>query len=273
MLWRGLYRHNYFTMKNRIFIRSLAITVIGFFLLYQSAFAQQKAEPADSLERAGELFRTGDEQAGLDLYQDILNDHPQNLEALWNTAVIFARMGYRQASEEAQREYYEKAINAAERALRHHPDSGYSHYAMAVAKGRLTEVLDTGDRIETSNEIKDHLQKASDKLPRFAPVWHLYGVWHSDVANVSGIGRAAAGLFSEGLPDASNEKAEAYLKRAISLRSDNILFRLDLAKHYLKTDREDEAKKVLSGLVSLEPTMKGDEKLLQEAREMLRNLS
>jgi tetratricopeptide (TPR) repeat protein len=260
-------------MTFRIASRSLLFAALSLILLFEPVHSQPLKSSADSLDRAGDLFRTGDEQQGLDLYLDILEDYPENMEALWNTAVIYARMGYRQSDEEDQKEYYDKALDAAEKALEYHPDSGYAHYAMAVAKGRMTEVLDTDDKIESSNEIRNHLQNATEKLPQFAPVWHLYGVWHSDVANVSGIGRAAAGLFGEGLPDASNEKAEMYLKRAISLRSDNILFRLDLAKHYLKNDREDEAREVLANLLSLEPRMKGDENLLQEAQEMLQDLS
>ncbi|PWN07981.1 tetratricopeptide repeat protein [Rhodohalobacter mucosus] len=260
-------------MITRYLFRITLLAVLISAISIGRACSQQSGPLNTSLEKAGELFRTGNEEEGLQLYQNILEEHPQNLEALWNTAVIYARMGYRQAGEADQKEYYDKSLEAAQKALRYHPESGYAHYAMAVAKGRMTEVLDTGERIETSNEIKDHLQQATDKLPRFAPVWHLYGVWHSDVANVSGLGRAAAGLFGEGLPDASNEKAEAFLKRAISLNSDNILFRMDLAKHYLKTDRGNDAKEVLNELLSLEPQMKGDEKLLEEAEEMLRNLS
>lgn len=259
-------------MTIRIVSRLLLFAALSLFFLYEPVHSQPLKSSADSLDKAGELFRSGEERQGLELYLQILEDYPENLEALWNTAVIYARIGYRQTTEKGQKQYYDKALNTAQKALTHHPESGYAQYALAVAKGRMTEVLDTDDKIETSNEIRNHLQKATDKLPEFAPVWHLYGVWHSDVANVSGIGKAAAGLFGEGLPDASNEKAETYLKRAISLRGDNILFRLDLAKHYLKTDREDEAREVLYNLLSLEPRMKGDENLLQEAEEMLQNL-
>lgn len=254
-------------------IRSLLLALVCSFTPIQGVYSQDAGSVNDTLEKAGELFRTGEEQEGLNLYLEILDEHPQNLEALWNTAVIYARIGYRQENEEDQKRYYEKALEIAQQAVEHHSESGYAHYAIAVAKGRMTEVLDTGERIETSNQIKEHLKKATDKLPTFGPVWHLYGVWHSDVANVSGLGRAAAGLFSEGLPDASNEKAETYLRRAISLRGDNILFRLDLARHYIKVDREDNAKDVLTDLLNLEPHMKGDEELLEEAEEMLQNLS
>ncbi|MDX1590538.1 MAG: hypothetical protein R3283_01165 [Balneolaceae bacterium] len=260
-------------MTIRTFSLFLLLTVLGLLLSVAPLYSQQNEALQDSLNRASELFRTGEEQEGLDLYLKILEDYPTNLEALWNTTVIYARIGHRADTENRKRNNFEKAMDYAQRALEHHPESGYAHYAMAVAKGRMTEVLDTGDSIENSNDMKDHLQEAADKLPDFAPLWHLYGVWHSDVANVSGIGRAAAGLFGEGLPDASNEKAEEYLKRAISLDSDNILFRMDLARHYRDTDQQEEAVDTLQELLKLEPRMQGDERMLNQAKEMLQDFS
>ena len=260
-------------MTIRTFSLFLLLTILGLLLSAAPLYSQQNEALQDSLKRASELFRTGEEQEGLDLYLEILEDYPTNLEALWNTTVIYARMGHRADSESRKRNNFEKAMEYAQRALEHHPGSGYAHYAMAVAKGRMTEVLDTGDSIENSNDMKDHLQKAAEKLPDFAPLWHLYGVWHSDVANVSGIGRAAAGLFGEGLPDASNEKAEEYLKRAISLDSDNILFRMDLARHYRDTDQKEKAVDTLQELLKLEPKMQGDQRMLNQAEEMLQDFS
>jgi predicted Zn-dependent protease len=102
-------------------------------------------------------------------------------------------------------------------------------------------------------------------------VWHLYGVWHSDIANLSGTIKAAATLFG-GIPDASNEKAEEYLSKAITLDSENILFRLDFAKHYLKVDHPAEARALLENIIATEPQMKDDPAYIEEAKEMLHEI-
>lgn len=227
----------------------------------------------EMLEKAENLHMTGEEQQSLDVYLDILDRDSDNLEALWNATVLHTKIGHRQDSEEDMADHYEKAGELADKALEHHSDSGYAYYAKAVSKARMTEVLDTRDKIEASHEIKENIEKASERLPDFAPAWHLYGVWHSDVANTSSVERAAAGLFSKGVPEASNDKAEEYLLKATEMDEDNILFLQDLAKHYLKVDKPEEAKEVLSEILKAEPVMKDDEAYQQEARDLLSDLN
>lgn len=123
-----------------------------------------------------------------------------------------------------------------------------------------------------AHEIREHLEKAAEYEPDFAPVWHLWGVWHSDVANISSAERTAASLISEGIPEADNETAEEYLKKAIELDDEHILFRLDLARHYLEIGEDEKAKEVLEKLIELEPQTKDDPGKLDEANELLENL-
>lgn len=226
----------------------------------------------EMLEKANNLHMTGEEQESLDVYLDVLDRDSDNLEALWNATVLHTKIGHRKDSEEEMADHYEKAGELADRALEHHGDSGYAFYAKAVATARMTEILDTGDKIEASHEIKENIEKASERLPDFAPVWHLYGVWHSDVANTSSAEKMAAGLFSKGVPDASNDKAEEYLLKATEMDEENILFLQDLAKHYLKVDKPEKAKEVLSKILEVEPVMKDDEAYQQEAKDLLSDL-
>jgi len=240
-----------------------------------AGFAQSSATSKQTLENrletAYDLHMSGKEQESLDIYKDVLDDDSDNLDALWNTAVLHAKIGYRKESEQEMKEHFETAVALAERAVENHPESGYGYYAMAVATGRLTKLMGTGDRIDASRKVKKNIEKASELIPGFAPVWHLYGVWHSDVANMSGAVKAAAGLFSSGIPDASNEKAEEYLKKAISMDKDNILFHLDLAKHYLKVEQPEKAKQLLEEILTIEPQMKDDPGYVDEAKELLEN--
>lgn len=221
------------------------------------------------LERAQDLHMSGDEQQALSLYRDILEEDSNNLEALWNSSVIYAKIGHRKKRKKEKREDFKKSMNLAERAVNNHPDSGHAYYAMAVATGRMTEVMGPGGKIDASRKVKRNISKAAELSPDFAPIWHLYGVWHSDVANMSGAVKAAAGLFSGGIPDASNEKAEEYLQKAISMDEDNILFHLDLARHYLEVDRRGSARSLLEEILTMEPQMKDDPRYIEEAEKLL----
>lgn len=221
------------------------------------------------LKEANEMHMSGKEEKSLELYEEVLEREETNLDALWNAAVLYSKKGYRKDSEDKMEEMYTKALNLSERALEHHGDDGYAFYAYAVSKARMTEVMGRRNKIRASKEIKENLEKAVDRLTDFAPVWHLFGVWHSDVANVSRAEKAAARLISGGLPDASNENAEKYLKKAVEMDEDNILFRLDLAKHYLEVDNNDAAREQLQQILELDPKMQDDPMYKEEAEKLL----
>lgn len=245
------------------------LPLIWLFIITDAAIGQATDSINQLTDTATEKFERGDEREALEIFEEVLKKDPVNYKALWNTSLLYAREGYRLESEDDQREKYRKALDLAEKAIEHHPDKGHSYYVYSVAKGRMTELMRTRDRIRAAHEIRDSIEKASQMIPDYAPAWHLYGVWHSDVSNVSRTERMAARFISGGLPRGSNEKAEEYLKKAIELDGNSILFRIDLARHYLQTGEDGQAKQVLEEIIIMEPTTKDDPEKIEEAREML----
>lgn len=260
----------------RKLIHLLLLFIIVFPPIADIGLAQLSDSDSQSIEKkletANELHMTGKEHESLSIYEEVLNEDADNIDALWNATVLHAKIGHRQESESDKRKHYEKARDLAERAVENHSENGYAFYARAVAIGRMTEVMSRGDKIDASRKVKENIEKASELIPDFAPVWHLFGVWHSDVANMSGAVKTAAGLFSGGIPDASNEKAEEYLEKAISMDQDNILFRLDLARHYLEVDNESRARTLLEEVTHMDPQMKDDLDYKEEAKSLLSDL-
>jgi FimV-like protein len=229
-------------------------------------------EIEEMVKEASEKFDQGEEEESLELFLKVLEADGENYDALWNTSIIYARMGFRLDSESEMEEYFEKALEYAEKAKEYHSDKGRSYYAYAVALGRMTEVIGTRDRIRAAHDIGENVSKAAELEPDYAPIWHLYGVWHSDVANVSRAERTAARLVSGGLPDGSNEKAEEYLNKAIEMDEESILFRMDLARHYIEIGEDDKAREVLEAILEMEPRTKDDPDKLKEAEELLGDL-
>lgn len=225
------------------------------------------------LEQAEERFENHDDEGSLELYLKVLDKDDENLEALWNAAIIKVRIGFRQDDENVQGDYYQRAFELAEKALHLYPDDGHANYAWAAAQGRMTDLIGTRDRIRAAHEIEEKISKAAEKIPDYAPVWHIWGVWHSEVANVSRAERTAARFISGGLPDGSNEKAEEYLNKAIDLDGENILFRLDLARHFIEIGENEQAKELLEKIVEMEPKSKDDPGKLEEAEELLNKLN
>jgi FimV-like protein len=255
-----------------LFIVLILFTKSPCVLNAQSSENLKSDEIEKKLERAKEKFQTGDEEESLKLYLEILDSEAENYDALWNSSLIYARKGFRMESESDQEEYFNKALEKAQKAKEYHDDKGRSYYAYAVAKGRMTDLMGNRDRIRAAHEIKENISKAAELEPDYAPIWHLYGVWHSDVANVSRGERIAARVISGGVPDASNEKAEEYLKKAIEMDSGSILFKMDLTRHYIEIGEDEKAKTLLEEILEMEPVTKDDPGKLEEAEKLLSEL-
>lgn len=255
------------------------LLIIGMVLWPATLIASDLSAANDSdidelIEEAEELTENLEEEKALELYKKVLEVDEEHYEALWNASLLTTRKYYRVDDEDEQKEGYTKALEIAERAVELHPDKGHSHYVYAVAKGRLSDLEGTRDMIEASHEIEERIEKAAEMIPDYPPVWHLWGLWHSDIADANRAERAAARMVSDGLPDdAEEDKAEKYLKKAIDMMPESILFRVDLAKHYLSVDKEDEAKEVLEEAASMEVKMMDDDDKKEEAKELLKELT
>lgn len=256
-------------------IQFLSILTVLFFqeIAYSQSGDENNTNGQTALiEEAKEKLNRGEEEESLKLFKKVLQRDGENLDALWNSAVIYAQKGNRTENEEEKEKYFDKGLELAEKAKSLYEDEGFPYYAYAVVIARKTNILGTREKINASYEIKENIEIAARKLTDFAPVWHLYGVWHSDIANVSGVESAAAGLVSEGVPDASNEKAEEYLLKAVELDRENVLFNFDLAKHYLEVDDREKSIEVLEKVIEMEPMMKDDSKYIKKAKELLQTM-
>ena len=250
------------------------VSLLGiFFFLAEPDTTSSVTEIEELLLQAEEKFENKDEEAALELYLEVLDHDPEHFEALWNASLNYSRIGFRFDNEEDQKNYFEKAKDLAEKAVELYPEEGKSHYVKAVAVGRMADVVGTRERISSAHDIRDSVEKSIELNPDYAPAWHLYGVWQSEVANVGRAERTAARFISRGIPDgASDDTAEEYLKKAIDLDSDNILFRLDLAHHYLRSGQDEKAIPVLEKILEMEPDLKDDPEHIKEAQELLSDL-
>lgn len=257
-----------------------------FFLIHTSVFlllisagvstslCQGNTDVSELLRQAEIKMNEADEPAAMELYEQAINEDPENYEALWNLSLLYSKKGQRQELEEDMEQYFERGKELAQLTLDYHPEKTYSHYVFAVATGRLADISSPRERIRASEQIKEHVDIALELDPENEAAWHLLGVWHSRAANLSRAERWAANLLFGGAPEgASNHEAERCLKRAIELDPGNILFHLDLARLYTTIERREEARDVLNRILELEPREIDDPEHLEEASEMLSELS
>jgi len=226
------------------------------------------------LEEAEEKFEIGEEEKALEIYLSILTQDPVNYEALWNTSFIYTRKARRQTTYINQEAYYRKAREFAQNCIDAHPDKPRSHYVFALASAGLADDMpNSSERIQLIWDMKEYSEQALKMDPDYAPAWHLKGVWHSKIANISRAERMAAKLLFGKLPEgASNKKAEEHLQRAIDMDQDVIVFKLDLAQHYQETGQHQKALPLLESVLEMTPTSQNDQLDLKEARERYEEL-
>ncbi len=254
-------------------IPKFAFTLIFLCLATIQLKAQQQTEQVESmLDEAAQLMDEHDDNGALQIYLNIIEISPDNYNALWNASLLYSAIGFRFDDEERQKEYFKKAQELAETSIDLYPDRGHPYYVMAVAKGRMADHVGVNRRIELGHIIEEYVKKAVDIMPEHAPSWHLYGVWQSEVANVSRAERIAARFISGGLPDGSNELAEEYLRKAIQFDPGSILIRFDLSLHFLRSGQDELAIPILEDLVEMEPKLKDDPEHIKAAKEHLREL-
>jgi tetratricopeptide (TPR) repeat protein len=253
-------------MEKIILVVILATCCCGSLMAQQPTISQLE-------QRADSLYEQFDEQNALEAYLKILEKRPDNHEALWKTSFLYSRVGYRLEDEDKREEYYNRAIELAERAIEVDSTHTQSHFVKAVALGRKALISGARERVEVAKAIKEHVDQAIKADSTNAGAWHVLGRWHFELANLNFFERLAANALYGGVPgNASNEKAEEAIEKAIELNPKYPLYYYDLATVYDKTGREEQATSICKEALSLEPVGPDDEQFKDRCRELIREL-
>lgn len=252
-------------LQKRIILLT-AFLVSPLLLLAQQDIVDQK-------QQADSLYESFQEKEALELYRDILEEEPENYKALWRASFLYSRIGNRFSDKDNQKDYFNRGIDLAERALEVDSTDAQSHFAMAVAMGRKALISGARDRVAASRAIKKHADKALEYNENHAGAWHVLGRWHFKVANLSWVERAAANTLFGGIPgDASNQKAADAIQKAIDLNKNNILYYYDLAKVYEEMGRDEQAISMCERAVKLENQTPDDPGLKEQCRKLIYDL-
>lgn len=207
---------------------------------------------ADAAHRA---FRPLDALAQLD---SLLVRHPDSYGALWRAAREAVNLGMLAPEEENRKAWTAAAVAYARRARAAGPDRPEGLSWLAIALGR--QALEEGPRgkVRLAVEIRETALAALRVDSLNAAAHHVLGEWNAEICRISGLERWLArnllggGVFSE----ASWEAALHHLQRSVELNPAGLIHHLDLARTYLDVGREQDARRVLLGLLdrpALEP--------------------
>lgn len=265
-----------FNFLDAIMMKRLIILIplfaIGFFIPVL-LLAQSNSNVLTVEQKADSLYQNYREEEALELYKKILEQEPNNFEALWRSSFLYSRVGNRLENKDQKKQYFNKAIDLAKKSLEVDSAHTQSNFVMSVAMGRKALISGAKDRVAAARDIKKYVDRALKYDSTNAGAWHVLGRWHFKVANLSWIERAAANTLFGGVPDgASNKKAAQSIERAIDLRENYLLYYYDLARVYDKMGKEEMAVSRCKTALAKPVLSSDDKRIKQNCRELIEDL-
>ncbi len=200
---------------------------------------------------------------------DALNEqYGDDVSVLWRMSVARTNLAKTTSDEQEIETLYQEALDLANTALAVDTMAARAHYAKAVAEGRMALNAGTRERVERSRAVKKHADRSIELDSTLAEAYHTRARWHREVSDLGFLERTVVKTIYGGLPDASFEQSVRDFQRAIELEKERFHY-LELAKTYLKMDRDEDAAEELRALLDLSPQGPFDEKYGYQAQQLL----
>jgi tetratricopeptide (TPR) repeat protein len=167
----------------------------------------------------------------------------------------------------------EKELIAAQHiiatALKATPTSADLEAKYAQITGRLALFRGNKEKIRLGIQVKEHADRAIAIDPQQPVANAVLGVWHYELAKLSGFERFFAGLLYGDVPEGDMGKAAEYLSKAVRLKPAEVFYRVALAKSLIELKRKDDAKRELEAVLKLPSVSTADPQLKKEAHDLI----
>lgn len=197
---------------------------------------------------------------------------PNNEEILWRISRTYVDIGEHLpvgTDEEKQQQLasYEMALDYANKALAANSRCSMAYVRRAIANGRIALFKGVWESMDLVKQAKADLERAIELDETNATAYYVLGRTHAKVSERPRIVR-----WPLGLGWASLDRAVEQYERAIALRPNFIMYRLDCARAYVELDEYEKARAHLTRIASL-PTMdEDDDQFRKEANDLLERI-
>jgi tetratricopeptide (TPR) repeat protein len=243
------------------------ILIVVMLLLSGQLFAQ---DVAVLLKEATNFERALKDQDALNKYKEVLAVESTNIIALVKSTELTAGLGVKQTDKKLKREFYDKAKDFAEQALKANPESADANYARALVALKLTEVETENKKLVADlKDAKTFADKALSINPDHGKANYVLGKWNFGMVQFPWAKKAAVKVLFGGMPDGTIEDAEKYMEKSRSLEPYFVQNFLDLAKAYKYDYKPAKAIEVLNQLVKLPTRTSNDVAMKAEGKQLL----
>lgn len=246
-------------------MKNIVLSLILFFssLLYAQT-VQDLIADADNYSTV-----TFENQKALDKLLQAEKLDAKDFNVLWRISRSYVDIGEHlpgksDAEKEKQLELYQKSLDYAEKAIKAKPDDAMGYIRRAIANGRVALFKGVWSAIDYVKQVKADCEKAISLDPNNATAYYIFGRTHAKLCEKSKMIR-----WPLGLGWANMEESLKYYDKAVALRPNFILYRLDAARAYISEDEDAKAKELLISISALAKQDEDDDEYKKEARELL----
>jgi tetratricopeptide (TPR) repeat protein len=242
-----------------------------FFLMMSSFLFAQTVD--ELIAEADQLSMVSYEnQKSLDKLMQAEKLDQNNFNIQWRISRSYVDIGEHlpnttDADKEKQLAYYQKALDYADKAVKLQPDSATGYVRRAIANGRVALFKGVWSAIDFVKQVKVDCEKAISLDPNNATAYYVFGRTHAKLCEKSKMIR-----WPLGLGWANMEESLKYYDKAVALRPNFILYRLDAARAYLEEDNDAKAKDLLISISAIAKQDEDDDKYKKEAKDLLSKL-
>lgn len=208
----------------------------------------------------------------IELYTKALETDPKNAELFWRISRAYVEIGEHLPAEtdkekEEQLKTYEKAEQYATKAIEADSKNSMTYTRRAIANGRIALFKGVWESVDLVKSVKADLDTALSLDPANHVALYVMGRTHLKVAEKPGIIR-----WPLGLSWADVEEAIVYFEKAIALKPQFIMYRLDCARAYVEEGEFEKAREQLTMIQTLPNEDQDDDQFRAEAKELLKEI-
>jgi len=248
--------------------------LLAFFILF---FINISAQSLDELMAEGDsYYKEFNHQKALETYLKADSLFPGNWELMWKISRAYVDLGEKlpeetSEEEDAKKAMFEKALAYADSSVKLAPDQAEAYVRRAIANGKIALFEGVFSSIGSVNDVRDDCEKAIELGNggnyTQALAHYVLGRAHYKVSEKPYLLRLPLGL---GWGDM--EESIMHLEIAVKLRPNFRMFYLALAKSYMEEDEYEEAKEALVALEKAPFVDEDDDKVLEEAKELMKEV-
>ena len=255
-------------------MKKSAILFVLFFLIIPAVHSQTYEE----MYQKGIKYRNEFKYIeALAIFQVLLKVDSANSDYLSNGSILYSKVGNIQADEKKKMEYFHSGEKLAKKAIASNTANSESHYAYALALGRLNENASSKEKIANAKLIKTEAETAIRLNPAHAGAYHILGRWHRTIADFGFVEKLAINTMFGGVPQGGSYDAaiEAF-KNAIKYEPKYLLHYYELAETYHSRNSGEvdkkAAKEALKQALELPLSTPDDPATKKKCEELLKKL-